>query len=761
MTKQRKLAAILFVDIEGYTAMMQKDEESASIVLRRFQSCLQDLVNQYGGRVVNFYGDGALCTFEIPIEAVHCAMALQEVYGDTPSVPVRMGIHSGTISYEGDKVFGDSVNIASRIESIGVAGSILISKRVRDEIKNNPDLELASIGQFTLKNVQEPIHVYAISNGGLPVPSKGKGLTTSFSKRKLSWSSIVVLGFLGLLILGFGINLYSGNGIGLFGYELVGSQRSSVSQENRERRVAVMVFENQTMSSDLAVFGTMISDWLTRGLMDMEDVNVVSAANIQNQERLINQGGPFDSTSIGLLVQGRYYLQEDQLIIHANVVDVVTQDVVIAFDPIQGPSSDKMELLNQLTEKVLGYWSVRKQPRYARNPPKYQAYQKLIAAEKIFLEAAEKEKVEDLLIEAYQLDTSFYAPLLKLVVHYQNYNEMDALEDSMIQLIDQMDPPFTKWEKLRFEAIKSGGFNNEERLKAAQLNEKLFLMDPSDEAVNTNASYMYLGLNRPGKAIDLLSQLDPIYLAPDEQYPLREIRYVESYYLLEQYDKICELASNYRHPKMLLTVAAKHLRSLARLDKLDEMDQQYQTYIDRGIVDSKGVARKPIELMHEICRELFLMERKTASEKYKEKFLQMAKNATSDKNYFLGMARYFRQEYDDALVQWEAEKMDASMGGMYFEYLGRLGVLYAKLNRTDQTEQILTTIENSDPRVYASYSEARIYLALGDHDRALSLLQESMNAGAPFYPWGFWRDDPFLRPLFKNATFQEMVRPKG
>ncbi len=169
-SKDRRLAAILFADIIGYTSLMQKDEQQASTLIRHFQQQLEVKVNEYNGQIVNFYGDGALCTFQIPIDAVRCALAFQTLFQNKPNVPVRIGIHSGTVTYEGEKIFGDSVNITSRIESMGVAGGVLLSKKVRDEVKNNPDLQLQSLGSFEFKNVEEAIEGFAVANEGFVIP---------------------------------------------------------------------------------------------------------------------------------------------------------------------------------------------------------------------------------------------------------------------------------------------------------------------------------------------------------------------------------------------------------------------------------------------------------------------------------------------------------------------------------------------------------------------------------------------------------------
>lgn len=174
MSENRQLAIILFADIQGYTALMQKDEQLAASLLRRFHEELERIINGHNGRIVNFYGDGALCIFQNPLEAIQAAMELQKVFQWTPVIPVRMGLHSGSVVIEGDKVYGDSINVASRIESMGTPGAILFSKRIRDEIKNQPGLTSTSLGSFEFKNVDEPVELYALTNAGFIVPKRSE-----------------------------------------------------------------------------------------------------------------------------------------------------------------------------------------------------------------------------------------------------------------------------------------------------------------------------------------------------------------------------------------------------------------------------------------------------------------------------------------------------------------------------------------------------------------------------------------------------------
>ncbi len=150
--------------------MMEQNEKEASDILRRFQSEVESLVTSAHGIVINFFGDGALCTFDDPVDAAQCGIQMQRSFREDPSIPVRIGIHSGTVVFEEGKIFGNSVNVTSRIESMSVPGAVLLSRKVRDELKNHPEFPLTSLGEFEFKNVEEPLEVFALATEGLVIP---------------------------------------------------------------------------------------------------------------------------------------------------------------------------------------------------------------------------------------------------------------------------------------------------------------------------------------------------------------------------------------------------------------------------------------------------------------------------------------------------------------------------------------------------------------------------------------------------------------
>jgi TolB-like protein len=156
----------------GYTALMQEDEEGANEQRMRQREVLAEVVPRHNGKILQHYGDGSLSVFGSAVEAVECAVAIQAELRKGPGVPLRIGVHTGDIVYDDGGIYGDGVNVASRIEGLSAPGGILITGKVLDDIKNHPSLSTSPMGEVMLKNVKQPQRVFAITNEGLTVPSK-------------------------------------------------------------------------------------------------------------------------------------------------------------------------------------------------------------------------------------------------------------------------------------------------------------------------------------------------------------------------------------------------------------------------------------------------------------------------------------------------------------------------------------------------------------------------------------------------------------
>ena len=147
----RQLAAILFADMTGYTALMQENEQLARLKRKRLKDVLETTIASYNGKILQYYGDGSLSIFQSAIDCVRCAIDMQQQLQMEPRVDLRIGIHTGDVIIEDETIYGDGVNLASRIESMAIPGSIFISEKVFDEIKNQDNILTREMGYFELK----------------------------------------------------------------------------------------------------------------------------------------------------------------------------------------------------------------------------------------------------------------------------------------------------------------------------------------------------------------------------------------------------------------------------------------------------------------------------------------------------------------------------------------------------------------------------------------------------------------------------------
>ena len=192
--RTRRLSAIMFTDMVGYTALMQEDESSATTVRDRHRTVLREGIEAHQGEIVQFYGDGTLSVFPSAVQAVDAAVDIQRRFRLDPTIPVRIGLHIGDIVHDQDGVHGDGVNVAARVQGLAVPGSVLISGGVYEELRNHPRLPTRALGDFELKNVQRPLSIHAVAASALAVPSPAD-LSASGDRTQ---KSIAVLPFISM-----------------------------------------------------------------------------------------------------------------------------------------------------------------------------------------------------------------------------------------------------------------------------------------------------------------------------------------------------------------------------------------------------------------------------------------------------------------------------------------------------------------------------------------------------------------------------------
>ncbi|MEO5946320.1 MAG: adenylate/guanylate cyclase domain-containing protein [Chitinophagaceae bacterium] len=315
MSQSRQLAAIMFTDIVGYTALMGNDEQKAFELLSKNRAIQKPIIEAYNGKWIKELGDGVLSSFNTASDAVNAAFKIQQACHAANTFQLKIGIHMGEVIFENDDVYGDGVNIASRIETLGVASSVLMSKSVRDQVKNNPEFQISSLGSFHFKNVEEPLEVFAIANPGFVVPKreamqgKLKKINT-FNSKRIAVAAVVMV-FLAAAIF------------------LAKNFLFSNKKAPTTRSLAILPFENLQKDSSLLYLSDGIPENLINRLSSFPEVKVFARSatfklpdtskNINSLRRLLNA----DVVLIGQLQKnnGIYYLS-------CQLVDAVNQNQI-------------------------------------------------------------------------------------------------------------------------------------------------------------------------------------------------------------------------------------------------------------------------------------------------------------------------------------------------------------------------------------------------------------------------------------------------
>ena len=178
-TQRRKLAAILMADVAGFSAMMSRDEERTTALIQEFHRRVDKIVQEHEGRVVDTAGDSVFGEFDSVVNAVRCAERIQEGQravnaeaAPEERILTRIGVHLGDVIVESNRVYGDGVNIAARLEQLAEPGGILVSEAVYQQVHNKVELGFREEGLRELKNIQHPVRVYSLPALEVRTPSE-------------------------------------------------------------------------------------------------------------------------------------------------------------------------------------------------------------------------------------------------------------------------------------------------------------------------------------------------------------------------------------------------------------------------------------------------------------------------------------------------------------------------------------------------------------------------------------------------------------
>lgn len=758
--QKRKLAAILFADIVGYTALMQTNEPLALSSLKKFKIELESKVVGHQGKIIQFYGDGCLATFDSSVDAVTCAKKLQLAFQSEPKVPVRIGLHAGDVVFRDDNVFGDAVNIASRVESMGISGAVLLSSNVRNQIKNQPEFELVSLGRFEFKNVLEGMTVYALQGDNLAIPKQGeikgklKESVKTKSQRKWLWTIPLLL--VGTL---FGI------------YQWFQQPKSSeFDKAITKERIAVLPFKNNTNNPDLDILGDMAADWVNQGLMDIGEAEVVSPYTVRVHKESIgilendSQDRPSFSELTGAqnLITGNFYKEKEELIFKLEIVDALEGKLRFGFDAIRGKEDDKEGLITKLRERIAGYWTAREMVDDRRiKAPNYEAYRLYISK----LQLIDPE-FNDTRNEIVALDSTFYFP--RILFTFNNRTGVQGNNIPHFQFLERHLSNLSKYETGWLNAAKYL-HEGKPSLVFKSLNQ-LRLKYPKDPLLNhETAASAYGELYNPKLAIEIYDEL-PIDGIPSKNlgqyYNFRIVNYV-----------FCLLS---------LKQTTKAINFLNEVQPISNTKMFAYWYYLMGVVYTGSQAEEitMVETAYEEMMMAFsdapllffattlpMLDSKLLSPELNLRLQQdIIRNFNSltptDMNRFLWQNPIaYLSKNDQSINLDNLEQLPISLQLTNLFYAGRT---FIELDKTEKIPNIIEALQKyTHPNYFitsaygpatANYMIAHLYTTLGENDKALEHLKKSRALGKhnELYQFEYDRN---LAPLYDLPEFQKLLKP--
>ena len=363
---KRKLAAIVFTDIVGFTKLTAKNQSKASSLLKKQRELFRPIIESFNGKWIKEMGDGLLLTFDTVTDAVHCCLNLQKVSKTVDGLDLRIGIHEGEILVEENDILGDDVNIASRIEPFSAPGGIAISSKVNDAIIREEEFKTKYLGEPKLKGVGQKVEVYCITSHDLP-ETRLSDVSAKLESKGIQWNVYSLTGA-ALSILGilFWINL-SFIGIG-------------VADTNEVPSVAIIPFTNKgDAKDDFYAYG--ISSDLIK---DVSSAGMLRVAGLGDIEQIDYSKMNYDELAKELRVRyvakGSIWKMDSMFQLAMELFDTKNSEVVWS-NRWQTSWSDLSSIKLDLSNEILANLNIMvtenvEQINVAGNPEAYEYYLK-------------------------------------------------------------------------------------------------------------------------------------------------------------------------------------------------------------------------------------------------------------------------------------------------------------------------------------------------------------------------------------------------
>jgi len=337
--ENKRLAAIMFTDLMGYTALTEKDETAALELVKKNRDLHQSAILKYKGQLVKELGDGFMATFDNPLEAIFCAREIQlEAKAREFDIPVRIGIHYGDITLDNEDVFGHGVNMTSRIQAIADPGGIYISESIHELINDREDIETKFMGAVPLKNIKDPVPVYALKDQELPVPDKKRIDAIIRRSIYLKYYSYAAVGALLIII------------IALIWF----TRTFDVERAMVTKSVAVLPLENLSDDPELEYLSIGMTDELIRELSKVNALSVIAQSSTQQYAGIDRSFSEIarELNEVDYIVDGNLELINDKINTVIKLIDPI-EDKVLWEQSYDSEFSLTRQLWAQVAEDIV------------------------------------------------------------------------------------------------------------------------------------------------------------------------------------------------------------------------------------------------------------------------------------------------------------------------------------------------------------------------------------------------------------------------
>ena len=312
-SSDRRIAVIMFTDVVGYTSLMQHNESQALSILSLNRSLHKQLIDQNNGQFLKEIGDGILASFNSSSDAIQCAKEITREIQKT-DFSLRIGLHQGEVIFKEGDVYGDGVNIASRIQELAVPNSIFFTRRIYEDLKNKPEFNSKFIGETGMKNVENPISVYALRGDGLEVPDRIKSTIAQNGRLnfRLIWAAAVALALLVLII---------------FFRDRFNTTKPRQINFNSElqvpRTMAVIPFSNLADETSTDFLGFALADEVISSLSYIKNIVIRPSSTVRKYQNQINDPQTIAlDLNVNFVLMGHYLRQQDSLKLNLELIDI-------------------------------------------------------------------------------------------------------------------------------------------------------------------------------------------------------------------------------------------------------------------------------------------------------------------------------------------------------------------------------------------------------------------------------------------------------